>query len=113
MSKIEKAKEECGYKTSEYMFGLVSPTEHQCKSIDSIVEKVKNIEKFSVVGRYDQENTELLRDKLFDIEHEVYDLSSEIEKVRSALEDVRAWGQDWKDLAKKLIENYDIPIEDI
>ena len=113
MSKIEVAKKETNSNTSEYLLGLEPAIDYQCNLIDEIKDKVGSIEILSNVKRKEEDDVEVLRDKLYYIENEVDGLDEDIEKLRTAIGEVRSWGQDWKDLAKKLIERYDIKIEDL
>ncbi|WEG18599.1 hypothetical protein PQ478_08955 [Alkalihalophilus pseudofirmus] len=98
------------YNTSEEMLMITPPEKHQCDKVDQIVKELINIEKVSVIGRYDAGDIENLMDKLDDIQRSSDGLEKEVEEVRAALEMVREWGQDWKNFAKKLVNENGIDL---
>lgn len=100
--------------TSEDILGLTSPVEYQCDNITNLIKKFNSIQFLSnLTRRDDSDDNEFLRDRLSDIAWESVDLEDEIEEIRSEIEKLREWGQEWKELAKKLIIDYNIDIEDI
>lgn len=110
-SKIDKYKKEKGASSSEELFNITTPPDYQCPNIDRIIESLKSINK---IIKYADKSYDVdeLRDYISDIEYEMI-YESDVEDIRRALEEVRYWGQEWKDLAKGLINNNDIDIEDI
>ncbi|MFJ7950369.1 hypothetical protein ACIQZG_02455 [Lysinibacillus sp. NPDC096418] len=115
LTKINQLKQERGIDvTSEYVLGIDEPPEHQCLNIDEVIKRVKGALKDCDYSRdyikdEDLSNAESYAD---DVYHELYDLEDAIEKIRTEIENVRAWGQEWKDLAKKLINETDVKIEE-
>lgn len=68
-------------KTSETLFGIQKQPEATCPLIDSVISDLR------------------LQNLNTDIEH---DLLAKLEKIRENTKNIRAWGQEWKMLAKKL-----------
>ena len=100
---LDEIKQVCGVGKSEELFGIDAPPAHQCQVIDRLIKVSQDCEKNAAsIGRSDdvQEAQSTARD----IEWDISGLASDLEKVRKELENVRAWGQAWKDLAKRIIE---------
>lgn len=106
---INKFKLEHGYDTSEELFGIPEPSEHQCPKIDEIKKNI--IESYDLLRKgiqfndYDVllYNSEQAKDNLSTLDYDVEDL-------RQAIMEAREWGMAWKELAKRLIN--DLP-EDV
>lgn len=111
VSKIEQLKLSNQAKTSEQLFHIDEPIEHQCPKFDELVKKVKSIHKTSQISRYDSGDIDELLYKLKDIEWDASDLEDEINELREAITSVRQWGEEWKRFAKGLIENNDIDMD--
>lgn len=97
-------------KNTEELFCIDPVPVHQCPSIDTICQAISNIESSANVSRYDKRDEE---ERLSDISWEIRGLERSIEEIRDAVEDVRRWGQEWKDLAKRIIEENNIDINDL
>lgn len=82
-STIEELKIKFG-KNSEELLGLNIAPEYQCQNFGKIQDLLKDKDKLS--------NDEILIVSLF------------IEEMRNKISDTRRWGNDWKTLAKKLID---------
>ena len=107
--KIKELKETLGVNTSEKLFGIDEQPEQNCPKVD------KGIKDWYIVRR-DMEGywKDLKRcdtveeaEKIGgDIDWAIgsLDVVEEYEELRNQCEKIRAWGQGWKDLAKKLIE---------
>lgn len=114
-SKLDKLKSELGIGvTSENALGISIPPEFQCSNIDQVIKNIGSIEK-EVDNARDYLRNEEYDDVQWHLDsanHDLYGLASEVEEIRTAIEEVRAWGQEWKDLAKRLINETDVKIED-
>ncbi|RNB59395.1 hypothetical protein EDM57_04435 [Brevibacillus gelatini] len=108
---IEEAKEFYQKKMSEDLFGIVNPPEYQCQYINTIVKTLKDVYKSTSKAKYMGEND--LIDLVNDINRELYRIDDDIEDIRGALENARKWGQEWKDLCKKIIERYNIDVQEL
>lgn len=108
-----KIKDEYGVGRTEEIFGLNNPVDYQCDFITEIKNKVGSIDVEADVKRRDEDDIEVLSDKLYSIRHEVYGLEDDIEKLRDAITDVREWGTQWKELCKRLILKHDLEISEI
>jgi predicted nuclease with TOPRIM domain len=111
VSKIEQLKSIHKAETSEQLFQIDDPIDYQCPKFDELSKKAKNLYKTSQLGRYEEDDNETLRDKLSEIAWDSSDLEEQIEELRDAIVSVRQWGDEWKKLAKKLIEENDIDLE--
>lgn len=106
-----KIKDEHGVGRTEEIFGLNDPVEYQCSFIDEVVKKVKGVQKDCNYYRHDEK--EDLIHRLDSIVYDIGNLDDEINEIRSAIEDVREWGNQWKDLCKKIILKYNIDVAEI
>ena len=96
---------------SEAKFGISPQPPATCPLID---DAIKVIEKCLDLSRRPERSTyEELVSEVEDIHNELVDLVSgrywsccTMEKIRENVENVRKWGQEWKDLAKSLDDNY-------
>lgn len=97
--------------TSETVLGLPQPEPHMCRDIDEIIyhanridvyaDDIGSLEKDAIIERVDW------------IQSRVIDLKNDAENVRSQVERLREWGQAWKELAKQLLENEKIDLEEV
>lgn len=108
---VDEVKVKYQVKTSEELFGIASPPEHQCKNIDKIIKIVKGIQKSTDNPRKLDEDE--LVDLVNDINYDLYRIDDDIEDIRKALEEVREWGQQWKNKCKEIIEHYNLDVEEI
>jgi hypothetical protein len=99
--------------TTEELFNIDPVPDFQCDFITDIKNKVGNIEMAADVKRRDEDDLEVLTDKLWGIRHDVYGLEDDVEKLRDAITLVREWGQQWKDMCKKIIIDKNIDIDDL
>lgn len=91
--KLNEIKERTNLTTEEILNILPQP-DPNCPFIDSYVE---DIEKHLVNVHVDKKTHDLL-----------LELRSSLEEIRSRFELLRTWGQDWKDVAKLMMEEYDV-----
>lgn len=111
LSKIDKLKDVRKAKTSENLFYLNEPVEHQCPKFDSVIKDINEAYKLTQLSRYDDtDSIDFYQDRLGDIDWLLRSKEDEINELRAAIEDVRSWGQDWKDVAKSLIECNDVDL---
>lgn len=108
---IEQAKEKVNVRTSEQLFGIPTPPEHQCKNIDKVIKTIKAIHKSTDNPRKMDEDE--LIELVNDIHYDLHGIDDDIEAIRSALEDVREWGQQWKNKCKEIIDRYELDVEEI
>jgi hypothetical protein len=99
--------------TTEDLFDITEAPNFQCDFITKISDRASTIESAADVKRRDEDNLEVLTDKLWEIRNEADGLSDDVEKLRDAITEVRAWGQQWKDMCKKLIIDKNIDIDDL
>lgn len=111
-TKVDEAKESYHPYTSEALLGLSEPPAYQCDFITELVKKVEGIE-----GEIARANDHFRDEEFEDAEHyassalwDIRNVANEIESLRAQIEAVRAWGQEWKDLAKKMLNDEEIDI---
>lgn len=83
-TKLEKYKNDNNFNTNEEIFNIIAPAHFQCPNINKIIDKIND--------KY---------------------IENDLEGIRQAIKDLRKWGQSWKDIAKYVINNTDININDI
>ena len=107
--KIKELKDKLEAKTSEELFGIDEQPEQNCPKVDNgikawysvqrdIEEYCKDLNRCDTV--YEAEKIGGDIDWLIGS----LDVVEEYEELRKQCEKIRAWGQGWKDIAKKLIE---------
>ena len=112
IDKIETIKNGLGIETSEILFGIDPQPNYQCSDIDSYIQNnsmaVKDIKYYVhiIKGSDDLEHIEKLVGFIED-ESNCLDNGSELEDLRLACVKIREWGQQWKDIAKRLINEQD------
>lgn len=105
-------KKEYRVKTTEELFQITSQPEEQCPKIDNMTYTAQNTLDYA----RDSEKTvdfDSAVDKLDRIYHSMYSLEDDLEELRGKISDIRAWGDDWKNLAKHIITKYEIDIEEL
>lgn len=92
--------------TSEEKLGLQEPANHQCGNIDDMIDRVNEAEAFTR-----QALTALDSQTVVQANKETHarlkGFADELEDLRVAIEQVRAWGQDWKNTAKELLDRHE------
>ncbi|MEM4994961.1 hypothetical protein WKH56_20565 [Priestia sp. SB1] len=110
---MDQLKKDLEVKTTEELFLIPEPSEHQCSRIDKLVKKSRSIEKSSkfIAFDYNENELESLQEgfteacnTLHDIQYEISDFEDELEAFRKAIEEAREWGEAWKKLCKRIIE---------
>lgn len=97
--------------TSEELLGITKQPEYQCPNIDKTLRVLYDIKK-EILGytkglKY-SDNEEVIK-IANDIEWSInmLDIDYDLEKLRKSCEEIRTWGQEWKNLSKKLIAKQD------
>lgn len=104
---------------SEDLLDITSQPDNLCPKIDAIKESIFSAVRNSLGYCKDIKQTEEIQDAyslsddiVWEIEN--IDYNKELESLRKEIEQLRSWGNDWKNLAKKLIESKDkVAIEDL
>lgn len=111
MSNLKDIKYKIGIGTStEYLLGIDKPPEYQCRHIDSILRELNYAnDAIHKSKRYD--DIEDLKECLDDIENALYNLDYDLEDIRDAIVKVRGWGEQWKQVAKDLLNDRDDLVE--
>ena len=93
-------------KTSEEILGLPKPPPHQCPKIDGFIERAKSIDHDL---RQAEKCDEIEEMKSFVSDAAWYsgDIEGNLEELRTAMDELRCCGNEWKDLAKQLINKYE------
>lgn len=112
MNIVDELKKELEISTSEELFGIIPQVDNQCGNIDSIINTLNKVYKeiqyhirtlnslddicdvASVAKNIDWESSDMIVD-------------NELERLRSNIELLRMWGQEWKGLAKAILDNID------
>lgn len=111
-TKVEDLKSLRNIKTSEELFDLQAPVDYQCPNFDRVVSGINAASKALEYSRWDdKEDVEVALDKISDVEWSLSGLVDEVENLRTAIEEVRDWGVEWKEFAKRIIEDNDIDLE--
>jgi hypothetical protein len=97
-------------KTSEEKLGLTKQPEETCPRIDKFIKEIKwaiqDLEgAMKDIGREDYKEAESDIDTA--LRNYIYDIEDNYESLRKQCEDIRAWGQQWKNLAKDLLNEYE------
>lgn len=85
--------------TSETLYGITEQPSPTCPMIDEAIASLrKALKSLSGWKKMDEEQ---LKDACDYAEWHLSNAEGEMEQVRDHVESVRAWGQQWKDLAKE------------
>ena len=111
MSKnIDLLKQRLNAKTSEELFDITEQPPQQCPSIDNIIRDLEGTCKQiqSIVNDIKRtDNIEDIPSLAGDIDWHSSDIdkAKELNELRKQIELVRGWGEEWKSLAKSLLNN--------
>lgn len=113
-SKLDKYKEDNDIRWSEDVFELDYPPDHQCMRLNDMISNLEFAEKYSKEAREAVLNRRYTEadDLLSEVEYYMVQ-ANEIEELRTVIEELREWGRSWKLLAKQLIENSELSIEEL
>lgn len=99
--------------TTEQLFYIESPPEFQCEKMDRINEftnkALKEINN-AQSNLYDEEYSDAHGD-VDDAEYYLNYIEDTVEELRSEIEALRAWGKEWKEFAKRLINENEIDMD--
>lgn len=115
MSKIETMRDDLlkfyniVYST-ENMFDREPVVPFMCGSIDELIDSIESAQEDIQKGLC-SDDVEVLEDKAGDAEYELHGLTDKLDTLRDDIDKLRIWGQSWKDLAKQLIEENSINLE--
>lgn len=89
--------------TSEDKLRISKQPEVMCSKID---EYIKNIDRISsdISFALKSEDMDEIKNLCESADWDLSGVNIQFENLRCALEEVRSWGQQWKDVAKNLIE---------
>lgn len=103
-SSIEELKLNNEVSTSEELFGIFKTPEMNCSYIDDAISEVLQLSKdikleisYLDIPKEDISNVEYYTEK-------VIDCNDKFNELRFRLERLRAWGENWKSLAKSIFE---------
>jgi ABC-type phosphate transport system ATPase subunit len=107
---ITQFKAELKINTSEELFGITPQVLDQCNNIDSIIgtlnKTYKEIQYYvRTLNSIDDINDVARVAKDIDWESSNIIVDKELETLRSNIQLLRMWGQEWKDLAKSILNN--------
>lgn len=107
--KIKELKEKLEANTSEKLFGIDEQPEQNCPKVDKGLKAWYSVQRDIEGYCKDLKRCDTVEEaeKIGgDIDWAIgsLDVVEEYEELRKQCEKIRAWGQGWKDLAKKLIE---------
>jgi peptidoglycan hydrolase CwlO-like protein len=87
--------------TSEEMHGIAPQPEDTCPLIDAVIEGVSDsCDSVKYADR--AEDIKELQDICSSVDWALDGLEDKLEAIRTRVSEVRAWGQEWKDEAKRL-----------
>ena len=92
--------------TSEEILGFIKPVAHQCPNINKFIRQSDDIAS-SIRNALKSADFDVVKSHCEDADWNAGDISGYFEELRTALEITRAWGQQWKDLAKELIKKHE------
>ena len=90
--------------TSEALYGVSKQPPDTCPLINEAIKDVDRV--FKIIRGYERADESELRDMLSSVETHLsslcgYGNSGLLEDIRKRTIEIRAWGQEWKDLAKQ------------
>ena len=107
MKKLELLKQKLSVKTTEQLLDISEQPQEQCPFVDKIINAInigrKEIESLAK----DLSRIEGAESIASDIDWQssyYFDLNKEMEDIRKQIIAIRAWGQEWKDLSKSILE---------
>ena len=89
--------------SSEELLGITPPPEYQCDTINKHIDEADKLLK-CLARSYDNQDFEEITQGAIPYASQ---LEGNFEDIRYNIELVRLWGNEWKTLAKELIEHYE------
>lgn len=109
MENIELLKKRLNVKTSEELFDIKTQPNQQCPFINKMQANMKDgcneIERYCKDLRSIEGAESLASDIDSSLSYYMSDKVFELEELRKEIENIRQWGQNWKDLAKLILNN--------
>lgn len=96
--------------STENMFDREPKIPYLCGDITPIMQNIESAQEDLAAGLY-ADDFEKLEEKVEDAEYELHGLVDKLDTLRDDIEALRMWGHSWKELAKQLIEENDIKLE--
>lgn len=103
MTLYEKIKYDNANESAELNLGLVLPHEYQCPNIDYLLRNIGDIQRNLNKGLQGDEDD--LIDAIQDASYDLESIPDSLEELRNSIIEIRAWGEDWKAIAKLLINS--------
>ena len=105
--KLELLKQKLSVETTEQLLDISEQPQKQCPFIDKIINAINSGRKEIERLVKDLSRIEGAESIASDIDWQAsyyLDLNKEMEDIRNQIISIRAWGQDWKDLSKSILE---------
>ena len=101
--------------TSEEILGVSVPPEYQCTYIDSLIREVEEAQSDIQDADYyiSWEKLDKAEKHINNLEKIFKGVPDELEQLRSSIIQLRQWGDEWKMIAKWLIEKTDVTVEEV
>ncbi len=96
--------------TSEQILEITKQPQETCSTINKAIKNLRDAQtyvKFALKELKYIEDSETITDYVESIDYELGGIEEDFEFCRSQCEDIRSWGQEWKDLAKSLLNHYE------
>lgn len=98
--------------TSEKLFNISEQLEAQCPTIDGMIKDSEDVlREVAYVTKYSDEISDNVSDVMENVKYYLSNVSDDFEKLRESIIEIRAWGQEWKNLAKYLMET--MPVNEV
>lgn len=97
--------------STENMFDRAPKVPYLCGDITPIMQSIESAQEDLMKGLY-VDDCDILEEKVEDAEYELHGLVDKLDTLRDDIEALRMWGHSWKELAKQLIEDNHIKLED-
>lgn len=95
--------------TSETVLGIQEPPAHMCSDLDEVIKLAKDtLHAVEQINGSDEHDDKWYVDSA---RGDIGYIPSAVENIRTQVEDLRQWGQEWKDLAKRLMEDSNVDVE--
>ena len=107
MKKLELLKQKLSVETTEQLLDISEQPQEQCPFVDKIINAINSGRKEIESLAKDLSRIEGAESIASDIDWQAsyyLDLNKEMEDIRKQIIAIRAWGQEWKDLSKSILE---------
>lgn len=100
---LNKLKYETNKSTTEELFDIIPQEENQCLYINGLITSV-DWGMNHIKNGLDDYTLDSMESALSDCRYEIENIPHELEKMRESIINIRAWGEEWKNLAKWALE---------